>query len=151
MVYDKKRSGDPDYDDKQPPEFHQGGKVVSAGDGVFITPQGGAVDVNGAHVNLAGTTEDADNRPTPGNVAKHPSTVQDYAPEDTPSVAEPVQDSDAAERIRAGQASVIAAGEAMALGIVDQDKVADEQHSEAATSTPPKESVTKPTKATGTK
>jgi hypothetical protein len=143
MVYDKARSGDPDYDDKQPPEFHQGGQVVTAGDGVFITPQGGAVDASGAHVNLAGSTEDADNRPTPGNVAKVSSTVQDYRPEDTPTVPESVEDKDAAESIRAGQASVIASGEAAALG-----HVADEQHSEAATSTAPRESVVRPTKST---
>jgi hypothetical protein len=148
MVYDKARSGDPDYDDKQPPEFHQGGQVVTAGDGVFITPQGGAVDANGAHVNLAGTTEDADNRPTPGNVAKVSSTVQDYRPEDTPTVPESVEDKDRTEAIRAGQASVIAAGEAMANGTVDEDKQADEQHSGPATSTPPRESVVKPTKST---
>jgi hypothetical protein len=116
MVYDKARSGDPDYDDKQPPEFHAG-QVVSAGDGVFITPQGGAVDINGAHVNLAGTTEDGDNRPTPGNVAKATSAVQGYQAEDTPASQGAVQaDRADVEKIRAGQAAVIKAGQDMANG-----------------------------------
>jgi hypothetical protein len=141
MVYKKERSGDPDYDDKQPPEFHAG-QVVTAGDGVYITPQGGAVDAQGAHVNLAGSTEDGDNRPTPGNVAKHSSTVQDYQEEDTPAGTDAVEaDKADVEAIRAGQASVIAAGQAMANGTVDTDKQADETHSDAGTSTPPREST----------
>jgi hypothetical protein len=116
MVYDKARSGDPDYDDKQPPEHHAG-NVVSAGDGVFITPQGGAVDVNGAHVNLAGTDEDGDNRPTPGNVAKYTSTTQNYVAEDTPAGTDAVQaDKADVEKIRKGQEAVIAQGQAMANG-----------------------------------
>lgn len=116
MVYDKARSGDPDYDDKQPPEFHAGG-VVSAGDGVFITPQGGAVDINGAHVNLAGTTEDGDNRPEPGKVAKVSSTVQDYQADSTPAGTDAVQaDKADVEKIRAGQAATIKAGQDMANG-----------------------------------
>jgi hypothetical protein len=116
MVYKKERSGDPDYDDKQPPEFHAG-QVVSAGDGVFITPQGGAVDANGAHVNLAGSTEDGDNRPTPGNVAKYSSTTQDYQAEDTPAGTDAVEaDKADVEKIRKGQAAMIAQGQAMANG-----------------------------------
>jgi len=116
MVYQKARSGDPDYDDKQPPEFHAG-QVVTAGDGVFITPQGGAVDVNGAHVNLAGSTEDGDNRPTPGKVAAVSSTVQDYQAEDTPAGQEAVQaDPGRVAAIKAGQAATIKAGQDMANG-----------------------------------
>lgn len=116
MVYQKARSGDPDYDDKQPPEHHAG-QVVSAGDGVFITPQGGAVDINGAHVNLAGNTEDGDNRPEPGKVAKVASTVQDYQAEDTPAGLDAVQaDKADVEKIRAGQAAMIKAGQDMANG-----------------------------------
>ena len=116
MVYDKARSGDPDYDDKQPPEFHAG-QVVTAGDGVYITPQGGAVDINGAHVNLAGSTEDGDNRPVPGKVAKVSSTTQDYQAEDTPAGLDAVEaDKVTVDKIRAGQAAMIKAGQDMANG-----------------------------------
>jgi hypothetical protein len=132
MVYDKARSGDPDYDDKQPPEFHAG-QVVSAGDGVFITPQGGAVDENGAHVNLAGTTEDGDNRPTPGNVAKVASTVQDYQAEDTPAGTDAVEaDKADVEKIRAGQAAMIKAGQDMANGTVPEPTTTQVENPTAA-------------------
>lgn len=109
MVYDKKRSGDPDYDDKQPPEFHAGGEVVSAGDGVRLSPVTGTSDENGAHVNLATDTETLDNRPRPGQVAKAPSLVQDYQAEDTPTEGNEVRaDSKDVEHIKASQASVLA-------------------------------------------
>lgn len=90
MVYDKARSGDPDYDDKQPPEFHSG-LVVTAGDGVYKTDAGGYVDINGAHVNMDDddpSDRAEDNRPSPGNVASASSGVQDYSAEDTPTVTE---------------------------------------------------------------
>src|ERR1700760_1482812 len=77
MVYEKKRSGDPDLDDKQPPEHHAG-NVVSAGDGVHLSPVTGPVDAEGAHVNLAVDTLDQDNRPAPGEHATQSSDVQDY-------------------------------------------------------------------------
>lgn len=121
MVYKKERSGDPDYDDKQPPEFHAG-QVVSAGDGVYITPQGGSVDVNGAHVNLADRDSDGDNRPTPGNVAKHSSSVQDYREEDTPAGTDAVEaDKDAVAKLKAGQESIAQQAEYMAAGTVDEN------------------------------
>jgi hypothetical protein len=132
MVYDKARSGDPDYDDKQPPEFHAGG-VVSAGDGVFITPQGGAVDVNGAHVNLAGSTEDGDNRPTPGNVAKYSSTTQDYQAEDTPAGTDAVEaDRADVDKIRKGQAAMIKAGQDMANGTTPESTTTQTENPTAA-------------------
>lgn len=110
MVYDKTRSGDPDYDDKQPPEFHAGGQVVSAGDGVFLSQAGGPVDAEGAHVSLVTDTQDLDNRPSPGNVAKAGSLVQDYDEEDTPAAAKEVEaDSKDVEQIKSAQASVQAA------------------------------------------
>lgn len=110
MVYDKNRSGDPDYDDKQPPEFHAGGPVVSAGDGVIIDPVTGPRNMDGAHASLVTTTDDLDNRPSPGGVAKAGSLVQDYKPEDTPTVGKEVSaDSGDVEQIKAGQASVQAA------------------------------------------
>lgn len=98
MVYDKVRSGDPDYDDKQPPEFHAG-NVVSAGDGVFFSDVAGFTDANGAHVNMDdqdASDRKGDNRPTPGNVASAASDVQDYSAEDTPTVthAEYTKDED---------------------------------------------------------
>lgn len=110
MVYEKKRSGDPDYDDKQPPEFHAGGEVVSAGDGVRLSRVTGPTDADGAHVNLVATTEDLDNRPSPGDVAKAGSLVQDYKPEDTPTMGGEVEaDSKDVAHIKSGQESVNAA------------------------------------------
>lgn len=114
MVYEKARSGDPDYDDKQPREFHAGGPVVTAGDGreVRLSPVNGPVDAEGAHVNLAVDTMDLDNRPSPGNVASKPSEVQDYSAEDTPTMSEELRaDSKDIEQIKAGQAGVRAAAE----------------------------------------
>lgn len=112
MVYDKARSGDPDYDDKQPPEFHAGGVVVSAGDGIFISPVTGPVDAEGAHVNLAVDENDLDNRPTPGNVASAPSEVQQYSVEDTPTYAETTEaDRKDLDAIVASQAGVRASAE----------------------------------------
>ncbi len=84
MVYEKARSGDPDYDDKQPPEFHSGG-VVTAGDGVFFSEVAGFHDANGAHVNPDAEDDEGDQRPSPGNVASVSSTTQTYAAEDTPT------------------------------------------------------------------
>lgn len=110
MVYPKKRSGDPDLDDKQPPEFHQGGAIVSAGDGVFITEAAGVVDANGAHVNLAVDTEDLDNRPAPGEQATKPSSVQDYDSEDL-GVTKEAKQADVG-RIADAQHSVFAASPA---------------------------------------
>lgn len=110
MVYEKKRSGDPDYDDKQPPERHSGGLVVSAGDGVILSKTNGPVDENGAHVNLAVTEDDQDNRPAPGETATASSTVQQYSAETTPAYGEDVAaDSADVAQIKAGQASVQAA------------------------------------------
>jgi len=103
MVYEKVRSGDPDYDDKQPIEHHQGG-VVSAGDGVFLSKTNGPVDAEGAHVNLVVSTEDLDNRPSPGNVATDYSVVQDYVPEETPTAG--VAKDEDVDAIAESQASV---------------------------------------------
>jgi hypothetical protein len=73
MVYDKKKSGDPDYDDKVPAEQH-GAKVVRAGDGteVYMTESNGPVNAFGAHVNLDEPADAGDNRPAPGDVATEP-------------------------------------------------------------------------------
>jgi len=110
MVYDKKRSGDPDYDDKQPPEFHAGGIVVSAGDGVILSKVNGPTDGEGAHVNLSTSTEDLDNRPSPGNVAEAGSLVQDYSVEDTPAYGKDVEaDHKDVQAIKSAQESVQAA------------------------------------------
>lgn len=86
MVYEKKKSGDPDFDDKVPLENH-GGKLVTAPDGreVVIHEATGPTDkYTGEHVSLEGpTAEDQDNRPEPGGQAKEASAVQTYKPEDT--------------------------------------------------------------------
>lgn len=90
MVYQKAKSGDPDYDDKQPIEQHAG-KIVKSADGrdVLMSDVVGPVDpYTGEHVSLDGpTAEDLDNRPAPGEVAKAPSEVQTYSADDTPSAA----------------------------------------------------------------
>jgi len=85
MVHPKKKSGDPDYDDKVPAEQHAGGTLVKTDDGreVFISDVIGPVDAAGAHVALDGpTAEDLDNRPEPGGQATEASAVQTYNPED---------------------------------------------------------------------
>lgn len=78
MVYEKKRSGDPDYDDKVPADQHAGGEVVTAGDGreVFVSKSIGPVGPGGEHVNLDEPADAEDNRPAPGGVAKEASAVQ---------------------------------------------------------------------------
>jgi hypothetical protein len=86
MVYEKNKSGDPDFDDKVPLEQH-GGKLAKSPDGreVVITEATGPVDrYTGEHVSMDGPTpEDLDNRPAPGGQAEKPSEVQTYKPEDT--------------------------------------------------------------------
>lgn len=86
MVYEKNKSGDPDFDDKVPLEQH-GGKLVTAPDGreVVIHEATGPTDrFTGEHVSLEGpTAEDLDNRPKEGGQAKEASPVQTYKPEDT--------------------------------------------------------------------
>lgn len=88
MVYDKKKSGDPDYDDKQPIEAHSGGKIVQGPDGrdVLMSDVLGPVDrYTGEHVDMTADPEAGDNRPAPGEVATEASTVQTYTAEDTPA------------------------------------------------------------------
>lgn len=85
MVHDKKRSGDPDYDDKQPLS-QQLGEIVTAPDGqaVRISESTGPSDVFGAHISMDDPKGDElDNRPAPGGVAEAPSEVQTY---DAPKV-----------------------------------------------------------------
>lgn len=87
MVYDKNKSGDPDFDDKQPISQH-GPITVTAGDGreVIMSESLGPVDAAGAHVNMDDPDGMAgDNRPAPGQVATETSDVQNYYPEDTPA------------------------------------------------------------------
>jgi hypothetical protein len=84
MVYDKAKSGDPDYDDKVPAEQHVG-KTVTAPDGreVLLTEATGPVDrVTGQHVNLDAPADEGDNRPAPGGVADEASSVQTYDRDD---------------------------------------------------------------------
>lgn len=88
MVHEKKKSGDPDYDDKVPADQHVG-RIVTAGDGreVLITESNGPVDrVTGQHVNLDDPKGEAgDNRPAPGEVATDVSEVQTYDTEAMPA------------------------------------------------------------------
>jgi hypothetical protein len=87
VVHEKKKSGDPDYDDKVPADRHVG-KVVTAGDGreVRITEANGPQNLDGTHANLDDPKGDAgDNRPAPGEVAEEESSVQTYDTEATPA------------------------------------------------------------------
>lgn len=84
MVYDKKKSGDPDFDDKVPVADH--GTMVTAGDGKIvgrIDPSVGPVTLEGAHLSVV-SPEAQDTRPAPGEVADEKSPVQTYSPEDVP-------------------------------------------------------------------
>jgi hypothetical protein len=86
MVYAKKKSGDPDYDDKVPAAEHN--TVVRGGDGTIIArldPALGPVSVDGEHVNLEDPkSEEKDTRPAPGDQAEVKAEVQTYQPEDVP-------------------------------------------------------------------
>lgn len=86
MVHAKKKSGDPDYDDKVPAGDQI--KVVRAGDGTEIArldPALGPVSATGEHVNLVDPkAEELDTRPAPGEVAEVKAEVQTYQPEDVP-------------------------------------------------------------------
>lgn len=88
MVYAKNKSGDPDYDDKQPIQQHAG-RLTQGPDGrdVLITEHLGPIDpYTGEHANVDGpSAEDLDNRPAPGEVATAPSEVQTYTAADTPA------------------------------------------------------------------
>jgi len=87
VVHEKKRSGDPDYDDKVPADQHVG-RIVTAGDGreVIITEATGPTNLDGTHANLDDPKGDAaDNRPAPGEVATEVSEVQTYDAEATPA------------------------------------------------------------------
>lgn len=103
MVYDKKRSGDPDYDDKVPADAHAA-KVVRAGDGreVIMTASNGPVNPDGTHADIHDPAGDeGDNRPAPGDVATEASTVQTYTPEDGPKAeVQDVEDLDLEEAKR---------------------------------------------------
>lgn len=85
MVYEKKKSGDPDYDDKVPLR-DQGLTVVKAGDGTIvgrIDPALGPVTPDGQHLSTI-DPEDLDTRPAPGEVAEYKADVQTYSAEDVP-------------------------------------------------------------------
>jgi hypothetical protein len=77
MVHPKKKSGDPDYDDKVPMDEHLPKTVKDAdGNDVAITETAGPVNADGSHAAL--DAESGDNRPAPGEVATESSTVQEY-------------------------------------------------------------------------
>lgn len=86
MVHEKKKSGDPDYDDKVPAGDQI--KVVRAGDGTEVArldPALGPVNALGEHVNLVDPkAEELDTRPAPGEVAEVKAEVQTYDRDDVP-------------------------------------------------------------------
>jgi hypothetical protein len=84
MVHEKKKSGDPDFDDKVPAGEHL--TVVRAGDGTIVgrmDPALGPVTPEGQHL-PAVDPEELDTRPAPGEVAEEKATVQTYTAEDVP-------------------------------------------------------------------
>ncbi len=84
MVYDKKKSGDPDFDDKVPAGDHL--TVVTAGDGKVVgqlSDSLGPITPEGAHLSVI-DPEELDTRPAPGGVAEYKSDVQTYTAEDVP-------------------------------------------------------------------
>jgi hypothetical protein len=84
MVHEKKKSGDPDFDDKVPAGDHL--TVVRAGDGTIVgrlDPALGPVTPEGQHL-PAVDPEELDTRPAPGEVAEEKATVQTYTAEDVP-------------------------------------------------------------------
>jgi hypothetical protein len=84
MVYDKRKSGDPDFDDKVPAGDHL--TVVTAGDGKIvgrIDPALGPVTPEGSHLSVV-DPEELDTRPAPGEVAEYKADVQTYTAEDVP-------------------------------------------------------------------
>lgn len=83
MVHDKKRSGDPDYDDKVPMSEQVGERVTGPdGQEVIVTETIGPVNLDGSHADLNSPRDDRDNRPAPGGVATESSTVQIYDGQD---------------------------------------------------------------------
>jgi hypothetical protein len=85
MVHEKKKSGDPDFDDKVPAGDHL--TVVRAGDGSIVgrvDPALGPVTAEGSHLAIDVTAEDLDTRPEPGGVAEVKAEVQTYEAEDVP-------------------------------------------------------------------
>jgi hypothetical protein len=90
VVHDKKRSGDPDYDDKVPMRQHAGGEVTEDADGneAIVTEAAGPVGADGSHAVLSDQDVDGgDNRPAPGGVATEESTVQKYDGSDVETAA----------------------------------------------------------------
>jgi hypothetical protein len=84
MVHEKKKSGDPDFDDKVPAADHL--TVVTAGDGKIVgrlDPALGPVTPEGSHLPMV-DPEELDTRPAPGEVAEYKADVQTYSAEDTP-------------------------------------------------------------------
>lgn len=115
MVYEKNKSGDPDYDDKVPADVHAA-KTVTAGDGteVIMTEANGPVNALGEHVNLDDPKgEELDNRPAPGEVATEVSDVQTYTKQDvavTENVGEAASQAEAEKAVAKKTASRTANG-----------------------------------------
>lgn len=94
MVHEKRKSGDPDFDDKVPAGDHL--TVVTAGDGKVIgriDPSVGPVTLDGAHLSVT-PPEEMDTRPAPGEVAKEKSPIQTYSAEDVPRKEVPLSSLD---------------------------------------------------------
>lgn len=117
MVYEKKKSGDPDFDDKVPAGDHL--TVVTAGDGKIvgrIDPALGPVTPDGAHLPQI-DPEELDTRPAPGEKATYKADVQTYTAEDVPreevaqsSLDDPAGTTSGLDAIREAQGGEKAAG-----------------------------------------
>jgi hypothetical protein len=121
MVYEKRKSGDPDFDDKVPPGEH--GRVVTAGDGTpvaLLSESVGPVTLDGEHYNLGGEkAEDLDTRPAPGEVAEVKAEVQTYEPEDVPF--EEVSEEDAEKEQAEGGPAAGQSGDQVNLANAQQE------------------------------
>ncbi len=121
MVMEKRKSGDPDFDDKVPPNEHAA-TVVKAGDGSlagYLTDSVGPVDASGAHVNLGQDPDGGlDTRPAPGEVAEVKAEVQTYTPEDLPVKEVSVDEALARE----SEAVTSQSGDEAAAAKSDEDK-----------------------------
>jgi hypothetical protein len=100
MVYEKKRSGDPDYDDKVPAAEHNAVQTAPDGTKYRTFPDQGPTTLDGEHFNLADHDKAdlaGDNRPKPGEVATEASSVQSYDPASAPHVDVEPQEQDEAD------------------------------------------------------
>jgi hypothetical protein len=157
MVHEKKKSGDPDYDDKKP-IADQTGRLATSPDGreVIIHEATGPVDrYTGEHVSLDGpTAEDLDKRPAPGGQAEEESEVQTYSVKDTPMAPQypAVGDGNSAAKNTRGEGMQIPDTQSEEPATSDDEKPSADAEKPAGVDASPKPArSTSTAKRTGTK